>query len=108
MRTILTILAALTLTVTASAKTQPDYSLTVHVTAVEHTLFGSNNSFRAEFTEHGQTYIVSGISVRGFQINNNSDYPARRARHDHRDSFQIQTPDGRGHWFEIDAAREGQ
>jgi hypothetical protein len=87
---------------TAFAETRQDYSLTVHVTSFEF----NGLVYRVEAAEQGQTYILSASSVRRFSLEPGKSYPARRAFHNHRDEFQIVTPDVKGHWFEIDGTKK--
>jgi len=87
---------------TAFAETRQYYPLTIHVTSFEF----NGLIYRVEAEEQGQTYILTASSVRRFSLEPGQNYPARRAIHNHRDEFQIVTPDAKGHWFEIDGTKK--
>jgi hypothetical protein len=66
--------------------------------------------YRAEVaaTDKGAHFLLNGVSVHSFALEVGKDYPAKLDRRHGRESFQIMTPDGKGHWMEIIGTAEKQ
>jgi hypothetical protein len=106
--------AVLVLLMSAAAFGQTDYPLTVHVYSFQadaaypglyHTEL---SAAKADAPAKGAHFIADGLSAHKMALEVGHDYPARLAQRHGKENFQIQTPDGKAHWFEITGTREAQ
>lgn len=108
MKTLLTILTALVLSLSAIAKTAEDYPVMLHVVsfAYDGMLYHAEVSNAAD--PPAAHFLLNALSVHSFTLEIGHDYPARLAERHGRQNFQIQTPDGKAHWFEITGTKEAR
>jgi hypothetical protein len=110
-----TILVTLVLLMSAAAFGQTtDYPLTVHVysfqsdAAFPGLYHAELSAAKADTQAKGSHFTVDGVSAHKIALEVGRDYPARLAQRHGKENFQIQTPDGKAHWFEITGTREAQ
>jgi hypothetical protein len=112
MKTLLITLAVILMSAAAFAQT--DYPLTVHVYSFQADtaypgLYHAELSAAKTATEaKGSHFTADGLSAHKIVLEVGHDYPARLAQRHGKENFQIQTPDGKDHWFEITGTREAQ
>jgi hypothetical protein len=109
MKTLLTILAALVLSLSAIAKAAEGYPVMLHVVsfAYDGMLYHAEVSNKSQLPSAAH-FLLNAVSLHSFNLEIGHDYPARLAERHGRQNFQIQTPDGKAHWFEITGTKEAR
>lgn len=90
-------------------KMAEDYPVTLHVVSFAY----DGMLYHAEVSNTAQPpsaahFLLNAISVHSFNLEIGHDYPARLAERHGRQNFQIKTPDGKPHWFEITGTKEAR